>query len=82
MLLRVVQAQVFCFSCTRWVKMGIEIKQSVEENCAGPRTVKKHRAFDVAFLLLRKQAPGLGGGEELKRSAAVTAEDCAAANDS
>lgn len=44
--------------------MGIEIKQSVEEKWAGPRTVKKHRAFDVTFLLLRKQAPGLGGGEE------------------
>lgn len=40
MRLRVVQAQVFCFSCTRWVKMGIEIKQSVEENWAGPRTVE------------------------------------------
>lgn len=62
--------------------MGIEIKQSVEEKWAGPKTVKKHRAFDVTFLLLRKQAPGLGGGEELKQFAAVTAEDRAAANGS
>lgn len=52
------------------------------ENWAGLRTVKKHRAFDVAFLLLREQAPGLGGGEELNWSAAVTAEDHAAANGS
>lgn len=37
----------------------------------------------MAFLLLRKQAPGFAGGEQLNRSAAVTAEDHhAAANDS